>query len=236
MNRSSVPLDALPDPDSDPTLYERLAALADGELSPAAAAQMSEWLREHPESTDDFRAQHEFGPSSDLMRLSRAPLPSSVAWDRAFAEIAVAVLAAPGSSVRPSAVPTRPADDHFRAPRWMLLTATTGIAACVALLVGLGLNAPNRLPDGGSVDRFLPDDERIVLAMNDEIEFHSLPEDARAYLPLGRYPISGAIVLANASEVEHHRSEPITGSPPARLDVPGEASETPLIWIPPHQP
>lgn len=221
-------MDALPDPDSEPKMCERLAALADGELTGPALVQAVAWLDGHPEAADDFRAQQEFGRHGDLVRRSRCPLPAR--WDAAFAAISAAVLPATGI-VRPAPLP----DDRFRAPRWMLLTASAGIAACAALLVGLGLNVPR---DGGGVGSgLLPDnDDAIVLARNDEIEFLSLPEDAHAYLPLGRHPLSGGIVLANASEVEHHNPGVVEGNLRAHMDLPGEAAETPLIRIFPQQP
>jgi hypothetical protein len=185
-------------PERDPT-PEKLAAWADGELSPAEAARIEAWLAEHPEAVDDAEAPRRL---VGLFRDHAACEPSPDAWQATLAGIHA------GLSVPPVAnAPGSPA----RGPRWRV-RLVVGLTAAAALLGGVlvasrwVVRTPTVGPPPVAERRFNwppgdDNDEPFAVVNAGAINVLSMHPDDADFLVLGQ-PLLGTVEFVNSEEIE----------------------------------
>jgi hypothetical protein len=181
-------------PDRAPTPAE-LTAWADGELDPADAARVEEWLCAHPE------AQGEVDSSSRLLGLFRdhpAPEPSPAAWDATLERIAAR---------------TR------RRSRWQaLLFVTLTAASLLIAVIGAGLMLPGSADVNDLIGLLLTaaeDDEPFPVASLSEVNI--LHMDARdAHRVLMGQPLLEPFEVVGSDDIElvSVEADPEDGSMP----------------------
>src|SRR5258707_484895 len=132
-----------------------LAALADGELDPAARAVVELWLAGHPGALAELQAQRHFSPDNwPMWQQAEPPLPSAAAWNTVREAVHLG-LVAPVS--RPVSSDTGLETGATKTNRWVRTSAyfARGIAAAIAAIVliasATGGNPPiDPQPESGS--------------------------------------------------------------------------------------
>src|SRR5262245_65929599 len=76
-----APMNAPESERPDSGWQQRLLAYADGELAATDREQVEQWLLQHPEATNEFRALREFSPRNTAYWQSLEPVqPSESCW------------------------------------------------------------------------------------------------------------------------------------------------------------
>jgi len=233
-----------PTPNPDDFPRGLLAAYVDGELDAEARATVEQWLAEHPEALDELQAQRELSPANaPLWERAEPPEPSEAEWAAVRRGIEDE-LGAPGRS------PHR----RWRAAAWAAAgLAAAGVAAAVAW-VAFGPAAP---PEGGGkpivvakAPEVAPHPREVAelapaprsvdplagfavlpMATDDDVVLDRVPEFPAGWLPVGRHPLPGLMVLATEEEVLLSEVAPSSawaaGGGPKMTTAPGDA---PMIF------
>ncbi len=173
-------MNADPNTPEKPPTPERLAAYADGELSPTEAQATEAWLRDHPDAAAEVQSLRQL---AGLWQEHTAPEPAPDAWDRTLraVENRLAVAAKPR-----------------RAPRAVLIGTGLAAACLVALLLArLFWPAPAPVipvpPDS--------DEEPYAVARPDEIVIVTMDPHNAPNLVVGRPPIGDELELAGINDI-----------------------------------
>jgi anti-sigma factor RsiW len=234
---------AQPNPRTFPR--ELLAAYADGELDDRTRAEVEKWLAAHPEARAEVEAQREFSPANvSLWERVEPAEPASSVWAGMRREIE--------EQLNPAA-PARPTRSPRRVGLWAvggLLTA--GVAAAVAWVAFTTPSAPqgNTLGTVGVPKRASATPPELALAPSprelpaapvagfavlpmagdDDVVLARVPDTRTGWLPVGRHPLAGFLVLATVEEVHLEEVDPSPAWPtggPRMTTAPGDA---PMIF------
>jgi hypothetical protein len=234
-----------PTPNPDEFPRGLLAAYADGELDAEARAAVERWLAAHPDALDELQAQRELSPANaPLWERAEPPEPSEAQWAAVRRRIE-------DELDPPAHLPRR----GWRAAAWAVAgLATAGVAAAVAW-VAFGPTAPQPPKDDGkpvdvakapevaphpreaaalapaprSVDP-LAGFAVLPMATDADVSLDRVPEFPAGWLPVGRHPLSGVMVLATEEEVLLAEVAPSPAWPtggPKMTTAPGDA---PMIF------
>jgi anti-sigma factor RsiW len=207
-----------PHPDPDAPWLELLAAYVDDELDDATREEVARWLAAHPEAKAELRAQQTFSPDNwRLWRKAEPPMPSEDAWCVVRNEVAARTERKADPAPRP-----------VRRSAWKWIAGTLATAGTAAAVM-LGGGTP-KVPPAPPPFQTAPveDDgqyaELVVLPVigPDDVEFHRVPGDAVAFLPLGAVPTVGRLVLASADDVRIEEAEPSATWPGKMTPGPGD--------------
>jgi hypothetical protein len=234
-------------PEPDDFQRELLAAYADGELDDESRAQVEQWLAEHPEALAELEAQRQLSPTNvPLWERAEPTEPSSAVWAAVRNEIEEELDAA-----TPLPLPGK----RWRIALWTIGGLAAGVAAAVAWVV-FTPNAPQPLPGKlpmnfevvklpavsspelaplprmvESVPPTLIDGMAVLpMATDADVILERVPDTGTGWLPVGKHPFSGLMVLASAEEVQLEEVEPSPVWPvggPKMTTAPGDA---PMIY------
>jgi anti-sigma factor RsiW len=191
---------------------EELAAYADGELAPAASAEVEAWLAEHPDAAAEVEAVRGL---SRLWQAAPPPEPSAAQWADVLGRIE-ARLPAP-ETLRP----------RRRRRLAGVVTGLAAAAAAAAILFAVRLPRPTEevvLPP--------PPVEPLPVVTADDVEIISISAaDARA-LVVGEPPVREELALLAPGEVtvDQVKSE-VHGMNPY---FQGDGSTAPMILMTPQ--
>jgi hypothetical protein len=231
-------------PEPDGFSPELLAAYADGELDDETRAHVEQWLAEHPEALAELEAQRELSPANvPLWERAEPPEPSSGVW---------ATLRNSIEEELDEATPLPISGKRWRIALWAFGGLAAGVAAAVAWMV-LTPNLRQQPPGNthmfmelvkhhvGSGPVIAPLPRRVEssplagmavlpMASDDEVTLERVPDTGTGWLPVGRLPFTGLMVLASAEEVQLEEVEPSPVWPlggPKMTTAPGDA---PMIY------
>jgi anti-sigma factor RsiW len=201
-----------------PSTPIELAALVDGELSPAARQRLLDWLAEHPEAAGELRDQRLLSRQNvELWNQVSPPMPSNAHWQSVLNHIEDAVDRGPGVRHR-----------RRRGVLVMVLGPLAAAAAVIAFLV-FGHATPSiHVPMASDLD----DSEMLRIASPAEIEIVSIrPADSGA-LVIGELPVRETLVLASPLDV---RLDGMTPAPDGELPgaLPADGPDAPMVYPPP---
>lgn len=237
-----------PAPPTDEFPRELLAAYADGELDASARAQVERWLADHPEALNDLNAQRELSPAN-VPRWERAEPrePSAAEWAVARRQIEDRLNPAGGGPSR------------WRVATWTLAgLATAGVAAAVAWIAFAPNNPQPRTSEPKAVElaqarpvgsEIAPHPREVAdvapaprshdplaefavlpMASDEDVILDRVPNLAAGWLPIGRHPLPGLMILATEAEVHLAGVAPSPAWPtggPKMTTAPGDA---PMIY------
>jgi hypothetical protein len=206
----------MPSPDDFP--HELLAAYADGELDADGRAAVERWLANNPDARDEMQTQRELSSANaPLWERAEPPEPSDEEWAVVHHRIETELNA-------PTRIPSR-----WRAATWTLvgLTVAASVAAAVIWIaqvpapVAPRKNDPKaievaqaRFPEVAPAPRAIelaptqrsddPLANFVVLPMatDDDVVLNRVPEFPAGWLPAGRHPLDGVMVLATEEELQ----------------------------------
>lgn len=236
-----------PAPDGFPP--ELLAGYADGELDAATRAAVEQWLADNPEGLSELSGQHAFSrANAALWEQARPPEPSPAAWAAARRAIDDALATPPARPTRSRRaavlVAACAAGLTGLAGAWVLTgwsfprpgAVRPGPAEVVPVAKApeRGPAAPEPAPAPRAVTppRTDPLAEFAVLPMatDDDVVLERVPDTGSGWLPVGRHPLPGVLVLASPEEVDLQDVDPSPAWPtgrPAMTTAPGDA---PMIF------
>jgi hypothetical protein len=230
----------------DPIPAELLAAYADGELDPETRAAVERWLHEHPGAIEELRAQRELSPLNAALWDRAGPVePSEEVWAAVGQGIA--------DALHPPTDVKQPRGRGWRVAAWLLGGLTAAGAAAAVGWLAFGLLAPRQPSDepkppesvkhtpavapapravAAAPRRADPLADYPVLAMatDDDVILERVPEFPAGWLPVGRHPLQGVLVLASEEEVLLGDVDPSPAWPtggPRITTAPGDA---PVIY------
>jgi hypothetical protein len=229
-----------PLPDDVPR--ELLAAYADGELDDPSRERVERWLATHPEAIDELRTQRSLSPANaSLWDRAEPPEPSARAWAAAWSAIDHR-LASPILARR------------RRHVAWALTgLATAGVAAAVVwIAIGTFVrHDPKAEPKAielAQSPNLAPHPREIVLAPaprsidpiegfailpmanNDDVVLERVPEFPAGWLPVGRHPLDGILVLATVDELLLGEVSPSSAWPPGGPKMTTSPGDAPMIF------
>jgi hypothetical protein len=242
---------ASPEPDRFP--IELLAAYADGELDPETRSAVERWLRNHPGALDELAAQRELSPrNASLWDRAAPPEPTEQAWATVRQGVANALGSSGGDAGQPRW------GRGWRVAAWLLSgLSAAGVAAAVAWVALKPVGLPPRVEHRPPVEvvqrppvspeiappprsRLTAPAPRVVdplaglsvlsIATDDDVLLERVPEFPTGWLPVGRHPLSGALILATEEELLLAGVEPSPAWPlggPKMVTAPGDA---PMIF------
>jgi hypothetical protein len=237
-----------PPPDEFPR--ELLAAYADGELDAAARERVERWLADHPEALDELHAQRELSPANaPLWERAEPREPSDAEWavarrgidDRLSAAVsgasrwrvaawALAGLATAGVAaavawvaLAPNNVPP-PRDEPKAVELVQAPPAGSEVAPHPREVAGVAPAPAPRSLDPLAAFAVLP------MATDDDVILDRVPNLQTGWLPVGRHPLPGLLILATEDEVHLAGVAPSPAWPtggPKMTTAPGDA---PMIY------
>jgi len=221
---------------------ELLAGYADGELDPAHRAIVERQLAINPAAAGELQAQRDLSPANAaLWERADPPEPTEKQWTDVSRAIGAGLAAQP------------------RGPRWRGRAwaaaglAAAGVAAAVAWIVlSSNLTRPpqnNSAPpevvarphiapephtmaqaQASSGDDPLSDFPMLSMATDDDVILERVPDFPSGWLPVGRHPIAGVVMLATEEELRVAAFAPSAVWPPGgpkMITAPGDA---PMIY------
>jgi hypothetical protein len=226
---------------------ELLAAYADGELDAAGCAMVKAWLADHPEACDALRTQRELSATNTVLWQAAEPRePSGEAWALVRQNIE-------SESTPLHQVQTDDRLSRLKVARWLLAGLTlSGTAAVLLLTLFTAMRQPesekqepaelaSTHPEVSPAPQSPDADPLASIAVlpiptDDEVILDRVPALHDGWLPVGRHPVPGMLILATVEEIYLEETVPSPGSPvkggPKMTAAPGDA---PMIFAAKHR-